>query len=410
MTTYEIFHEIGRGSFSTVCKCVNKDTGKECAVKIVPKKNLRNKSDLEGFQREINSLSLLQHPNIVSMTDFFSDDDNFYIITDICEGGQLFKHLKKFGKFPEELALEIFQQIVSALLYIHQAGVAHRDLKPQNILVGKFPEVKVADFGLCDYIDDRKDENLEKKNSCGSPCYCSPECLFHFSKNLQKCDIWSLGVILYTMVVGNFPWNVNNHSIMIRQIMRASYKIPNSVSEQCSDLIKKMLQIDPQKRISLEDICKHPFFTSKITEKLPDVTPFNHLESHFQKYIQKTAAQSNLSIPPIFPTRHCNITQHHSAPPFYKMSIPQLPPESDQSDGLTPKSLSLHDLAKMIESDNPKDPMGIVNPFSAPVSGVTKVKFVGNILRSNSSNKIIKNPRPRALTDAPYSEFHDYLV
>ena len=260
MSTYHVFSKLGSGGFSTVYRCMRKQTGEEFALKIVPKNILLNSADLERFQREINTLSLLHHPNLVSMIDLFDDDDNFYIVTDLCEGGDLFKIIKKTGKFNEETALEIFQQLVSALSYLHGAGVAHRDLKPENVLVTQFPEIKLADFGLCDYTTNLKHTRNE---SCGSLWYSSPESLFRCSKDLEKSDIWSLGVILYTMVVGRLPWNANNESIMMRQIVKGTFSIPAFLSDSCRELISKMLLLDPNKRISLQEITEHKWFTSK---------------------------------------------------------------------------------------------------------------------------------------------------
>ena len=300
MSTYHVFSKLGSGGFSTVYRCMRKQTGEEFALKIVPKNILLNSADLERFQREINTLSLLHHPNLVSMIDLFDDDDNFYIVTDLCEGGDLFKIIKKTGKFNEETALEIFQQLVSALSYLHGAGVAHRDLKPENVLVTQFPEIKLADFGLCDYTTNLKHTRNE---SCGSLCYSSPESLFRCSKDLEKSDIWSLGCILVELATGSIEFDSKNdlehlfliqHMIspmpenmcrntsiqQIRNALCGNLINPNVFDEETKnnmmakptlyellkfdedlcDIALKMLNTDPLKRPTVNQILEHNFF------------------------------------------------------------------------------------------------------------------------------------------------------
>jgi serine/threonine protein kinase len=252
---YKIGDELGSGSFSHVCKGVNTQNNTEYAIKVFPKSNLAEAGDQERFQREINTMAYLRQENLVALYDFMWDDANFYLVIDLCKGGELFDYIVDHDKLDEPTAALVFQQIVSAIAFCHSFGIAHRDLKPENVLIANFPRVKVADFGLCGFISDQQ----MMKTFCGSPCYCAPECLCRVQYDGRKSDIWSLGVILFAMVTGEHPWNISNTSIMLRQILKAAYTVPGFVSAQCKDLLSSILKVNPQDRISIEDIMKHPW-------------------------------------------------------------------------------------------------------------------------------------------------------
>lgn len=263
---YKIGDELGHGAFSHVCKCTNTTNNQQYAMKIFPKSNLTDKGDQERFQREVDTMAYLRHDNLVALYDFFWDEENFYLVIDLCPGGELFDYIVDHDKLDEPTSALIFNQIVSAIAYCHSYGVAHRDLKPENVLISKFPIVKVADFGLCGFIS----EQQMMKTFCGSPCYCSPECLCRIQYDGRKSDIWSLGVILYAMVTGEHPWNISNTSIMLRQILKGAYTVPSFVSNQCKDLITSMMKVNPQDRITIEQILKHPWM--KVASKAKNVS------------------------------------------------------------------------------------------------------------------------------------------
>lgn len=252
---YDVIEVLGSGSFSTVYKVMHKNTHVVYACKVMPKSNLTDTNDIERFQREIDSMAFLRHENLVALYDFFQDKDNFFLIMDLCSGGELFDYIIKNDKVSEPTAALIFHQIASAVAYCHSYGVAHRDLKPENILFDHFPYIKVADFGLCGFIQESK----MMKTFCGSPCYCAPECLCRVQYDGRLADIWSMGVILYAMVTGEHPWNISNTSIMLRQIISGTYSIPSFVSKDCADLIRKLMCVNSKQRIKMDQILSHPF-------------------------------------------------------------------------------------------------------------------------------------------------------
>jgi serine/threonine protein kinase len=252
---YLITGELGHGSYATVCKAFHRPTRRNYAIKISPISNLRDPQDIERMQREVNSMAHMRHENIVTLHDFFWDEINFYLILDMCPGGALFDYILSHDKLNELLSAQIFRQICEGIRYCHSMGVVHRDLKPENILIDRFPHVKVADFGLCGFI--RPDTMMS--TFCGSPLYCPPECLAKQNYSGTASDVWSLGVILYSMVTGDNPWNSSNMAQMINEIMLANYTIPDYVSEGCRDLIGKMMRATPEQRITVDEILAHPW-------------------------------------------------------------------------------------------------------------------------------------------------------
>lgn len=264
---YNITAELGHGAYSTVCKAFSKVNRRNFAIKIFPKTNLQEQGGSERFQREINSMACLRHDNLVALYDFFWDELNFYMVIDFCPGGELFDYIVKHDKLDEPVAALIFKQIVSAISFCHERGLAHRDLKPENVLIDRFPHVKISDFGLCGFINN----NELMKTFCGSPAYCAPECLSKLQYDGRLSDVWSLGVILFCMVTGDHPWNCSNTSQMLRQILSCSYTIPDFLSEQCRDLLSKMLLSNPNDRIRPDQILEHEWleFASNAKIKMP---------------------------------------------------------------------------------------------------------------------------------------------
>ncbi|OHT13772.1 CAMK family protein kinase [Tritrichomonas foetus] len=275
---YTLVEVIGSGAFSVVYKAIRQPKSEIFALKIIPKRLLNDEKDQKHLQRELDTMVLLKHENIVQLHDFFADADNFYLVIDFCSGGTLFEALangiatstrpaanpRNKNSNPNEFDIPklrdaqiatLFKQIVSAVGFCHDHDVAHRDLKMQNILVTNFPNVKLADFGLCGYIFN----NDKMSTFCGSPCYTAPECLKMTKYDGRKSDIWSLGVILYELSTFEHPWDVDNVPKMISQIQKAQFTIPPDVTPALADLIKSLLRVNPKDRLTCEQILGHPW-------------------------------------------------------------------------------------------------------------------------------------------------------
>jgi serine/threonine protein kinase len=263
---YELGEELGEGAFARVFKGTHTKTQQNYAVKVVEKSRISTDAERDRFQREINAMAYLKHPNVVTLRDFLWDEERYFLIMDYCPGGTLFEYIVSKEKIDEPMAALILEQMIAALAYCHSYGVAHRDLKPENVMIDKFPLVKVADFGLCGFMG----SDL-MKTFCGSPCYCAPECVCRIQYDGRKSDVWSLGVVLYAAVTGNHPWNTQNVSKMLRQITKGAYIIPTAVSPQCRELIAAMLKVEPLHRLTLEQILAHPWM--KLAEKVRNRMP-----------------------------------------------------------------------------------------------------------------------------------------
>lgn len=245
-------NRIGRGAFSAVYRCVDPATGSLYAMKVIDKGGTNAQGNIDMVTNEIRSLQLLSHQNIVRMHCHYEDDHSFYLIEELCGGGGLDTFLQA-NTVSEGTARMLFAQIASAVCYMHRMNYAHKDLKPENILFTSFPNLKICDFAFCD-VGVNEQGNVKK--SMGTILYCSPECIMNREIDSRKSDIWSLGVILLQMISGKLPWEQKNQSLMIRQIIKAKYKMPNC-SNSLQSLIREMLRVNPDERITAEEILEH---------------------------------------------------------------------------------------------------------------------------------------------------------
>jgi serine/threonine protein kinase len=197
----------------------------------------------------------LHHPGIVAVADLLQDAHNYYLFMEFCPGGELFQYIVDRTKLRESEAKGLFVQVLTALSYVHSFHICHRDLKLENLLLDNTGRVKIGDFGLS-----RLSQDGLVRTPCGSPCYVAPECLANRPYDGRISDIWSCGVILYAMVTGQLPWTKRNQSDLFAQIKRGEYTIPEHVSPVCCDLIRRLVTVDIDARISLEEARNHPFF------------------------------------------------------------------------------------------------------------------------------------------------------
>ena len=234
-------------------------TGIIRAMKVIKKDSVRFQDDDKKFLKEIEVLIKLEHPNIIKIFEYFTDDLNYYLITEYISGGELYEGLVKMLNFNEFKCAFILNQIISAVYYLHSNNIVHRDIKPENILISNSNKdllsIKLIDFGSCNYI--KKNENFTLK--VGSPYYIAPEVLKHDYNN--KCDIWSIGVILYILLVGYPPFKAKNKNELFNKIKTGSYSMEgpgwNRVSNQAKDLVTHMLEYDYNKRYSAEKCLNH---------------------------------------------------------------------------------------------------------------------------------------------------------
>lgn len=254
---YILFDQIGMGTFSKVTRAVHILTEQVVAVKILEKEKIEDDIDVERIIREIEILKNISHPNIAKMFETYSTVHNIYLMMEYIEGGDLFDYINSSSFLSEQKACYIFRQLIGVIEYLNIMGISHRDIKPENILLDKDKKnIKVIDFGLSNYC--RGKDLLH--SSCGSPCYASPEMLSGEPYQGITTDLWSSGIVLYSMLVGSLPFDEQELQKLYEQIKIGKFYLPSTLSLEAIDFLKKILMVDPKKRIGLKEIKSHPWF------------------------------------------------------------------------------------------------------------------------------------------------------
>ncbi|XP_012992834.2 MAP/microtubule affinity-regulating kinase 3a isoform X3 [Esox lucius] len=244
---YRLLKTIGKGNFAKVKLARHILTGREVAIKIIDKTQL-NPNSLQKLFREVRIMKLLNHPNIVKLFEVIQTERTLYLVMEYASGGEVFDYLVAHGRMKEKEARAKFRQIVSAVQYCHQKNIVHRDLKAENLLLDADMNIKIADFGFSNEFT----MGNKLDTFCGSPPYAAPE-LFQGKKyDGPEVDVWSLGVILYTLVSGSLPFDGQNLKELRERVLRGKYRIPFYMSTDCENLLKRFLVLNPAKRGTLE--------------------------------------------------------------------------------------------------------------------------------------------------------------
>ena len=265
INNYKMDKKIGEGQFSKVYLAEHKLTSEKVAIKIIFKNDNITKETLSRIKSEIEILKRVKHNNICKLISVIETNERIYLIEEYIEGNDVLFFINQSDKIEIKIkkVCYYFRQIISSIEYIHSSGIAHRDLKPENILINSKDEIKLIDFGLSKR--NKNNDNIKfLKTRCGSPFYCSPEMISGKKYYGNISDIWSLGVILYFMVFSELPFYDSDSERLYKKILQGKYDISkdknkNSVKDAI-DLINKMLQKEPKKRIRIKDIKKHKFF------------------------------------------------------------------------------------------------------------------------------------------------------
>ena len=270
---YILENTIGEGAFAKVKLGKHIITGEKVAIKILPKQNFSSNSsqnnnyssnNISKIQKEINILRRLHHKNIIQLYEIIETKNNLYIVMEYCEGKELFDYIVKRKRLTEREACRYFQQIINGVEYLHLCNITHRDLKPENILLDNKKRIRISDFGLSGIVPNY-DSLLS--TPCGTPLYAPPEMLRGEKYDGVYSDIWSCGIILYTMLVGDLPYADSKEKIIYQNIMTHNYYYPDYLSDDAVDLIEHMLKINPKERYGFKEIKAHPWF-NLITPKL----------------------------------------------------------------------------------------------------------------------------------------------
>ena len=255
LNEYQIKETIGKGTFSKVKLGINKSTGEKVAIKILDKRKIKTNSDRIRVQRELTILKKINHINIVKIIQTKEDQENVYIVMEFIDY-DLFLHIVNNKRLDEKESALYYFQLISGLEYIHLLNIVHRDLKPENLLLTKRRVLKIIDFGLSNFFFG--EELLV--TPCGSPSYTPPEMIKGYKYNGFAVDIWTTGIILYGMLCGYLPFEEKDTKALFKKIIKCKVIYPKYVSNNAQSLLRRILVPNPDKRITISEIKKHPFY------------------------------------------------------------------------------------------------------------------------------------------------------
>ncbi|KAF5223066.1 putative serine/threonine protein kinase [Trypanosoma cruzi] len=307
---YQVGETIGRGTFGKVKLAVHEPTRKKVALKIISRKLMEQdaRSNIK-ITREIKILKVLRHPNVMRLYDVVQTTHDIVLILEYVSGGELFDYICRKGRLTEDVARGIFQQIVAGVAYCHRYHVAHRDLKPENIMMEQgSTRIKICDFGLSSVFRD----GCFLATSCGTPNYASPEVVSGKLYGGPETDVWSCGVVLYTMVVGALPFDDSNVGNLFKKIQTATYHVPNTLSAGLADLLRRMLVVNPLERATMEQVMRHPwvfpafppYLLALHYETILETVTFGKMaltreETLDEKILEVVAARFHISVPEV---------------------------------------------------------------------------------------------------------------
>ncbi|SCU93469.1 LANO_0E03950g1_1 [Lachancea nothofagi CBS 11611] len=251
---FEVGKKLGKGKFGKVYCVKHKRTGFICALKAMKKKELVQNNVQKQFRREVEIQAALKHPNLTRLYGYFHDEKRVYLLMEYIVNGELYKHLRSHGPFNDIAASYFVYQIADALDHMHSRHILHRDIKPENILIGFQNTLKLTDFGW----SVTNVGNGKRKTLCGTLDYLSPE-LIKIREYDDKADVWALGVLTFELLVGNPPFEESSKELTYRRILKRDLRFPDHVSMQARDLINKLLEYEPNARITPKDMKKHPW-------------------------------------------------------------------------------------------------------------------------------------------------------
>ncbi|CAH2069536.1 unnamed protein product [Thlaspi arvense] len=255
---YEVGRLLGQGTFAKVYYGRSVDTNQSVAIKMIDKEKVMKVGLMEQIKREISVMRIAKHPNVVELYEVMATKTRIYFVMEYCKGGELFNKVAK-GKLRDDTAWKYFYQLINAVDFCHSRQVYHRDIKPENLLLDDNENLKVSDFGLSALADCKRQDGL-LHTTCGTPAYVAPEVINRKGYDGTKADIWSCGVVLFVLLAGYLPFHDSNLMEMYRKIGKAEFKAPSWFAPEVRRLLCKMLDPNPETRITIAKIRESSWF------------------------------------------------------------------------------------------------------------------------------------------------------
>ncbi|XP_059633597.1 CBL-interacting serine/threonine-protein kinase 1-like [Cornus florida] len=266
---YVIGRTLGEGNFGKVKYAKNLDSGQSFAVKILEKNRILELNITDQITREIGTLRLLKHPNVVRLHEVLASKTKIYMVLQYVNGGELFDRIASKGKLSEARGRKLFQQLIDGVSYCHNKGVYHRDLKLENVLVDATGNIMISDFGLSALPQHFRDDGL-LHTTCGSPNYVAPEILNNRGYDGATSDTWSCGVILHVILTGYLPFDDRNLAVLYQKIFKGDVQIPKWLTPGAQNLIRRILDPNPVTRITMAEIKADEWFKQDYIPANPD--------------------------------------------------------------------------------------------------------------------------------------------
>ncbi|XP_060102788.1 serine/threonine-protein kinase PLK4 isoform X1 [Heteronotia binoei] len=265
---FKVGNLLGKGSFAGVYRAVSLKTGLEVAIKMIDKKAMHKVGMVQRVQNEVKIHCQLKHPSILELYNYFEDSNYVYLILEMCHNGEMSRYLKNKKKpFSEEEVRHFMHQIITGMLYLHSHGILHRDLTLANLLLTNNMNIKIADFGLATQLRMPHEKHY---TMCGTPNYISPEIATRSAHGLES-DVWSLGCMYYTLLVGKPPFDTDTVKNTLNKVVLADYEMPAFLSVEAQDLIHQLLRKNPADRLSLSSVLDHPFMSKSNSVRTKDM-------------------------------------------------------------------------------------------------------------------------------------------
>jgi len=324
---YRTGKKLGQGSYATVKEAIEIETGKKFAAKVINKEFMAGKEMF--FINELNILKKVSmaHPNLVTLHSYFETPLNWYLIMDLCEGGELFERLYQKGTFYEKDAIHVIKQVLEGIAYLHDNNIVHRDIKAENIMFrtkAEDSEIVIADFGLSRFINSDSDRMLQ--TVCGTQGYMAPEIILHKGHG-KPVDMWAIGVLTFIILSGYCPFSGETVAEENNNIVHCNYEFEpedfwTGISDNAKDFIRKLLVLDPEKRMTAHEALQHEWIVSMPAEAV-DLLPTvrDNLKKKFRKAVIAINVVNRLRTPQ---NAGRPITRSPSPSPFLNKDLDKL--------------------------------------------------------------------------------------